>query len=213
MTRGDATGSGGDDPFAMFGLDRHASLDQVRSARRRLALVAHPDRGGDLAEMQRLNDAFERCIAHVTGRRPLPDPATDAGDGSAAAATGAPTSTGSEAHPRRRPTDDSGRRSRQRVERDTPSFTVDALPAETFEALLVVLSWIGELLDDDPPYLLECHLFEPAPCWCRLEVVPDAGASTVSLTVVSAADRPPVAAEVVRDVWVEHLNQLGRPMP
>ena len=75
------------------------------------------------------------------------------------------------------------------VEQDAPSFTVDALPVETFEALLVVAAWIGEVLDDDPPYVLECHLHEPAPCWCRLDLVPDAGGSTVSLTVVTAAGR------------------------
>ncbi len=64
-------------------------------------------------------------------------------------------------------------------------------------------SWIGEVANDDPPYLLEARLDEPAPCWCRLEVVPDAGASTVSITV-SLFDGRPVpdgidAANAVRD--------------
>ena len=78
------------------------------------------------------------------------------------------------------------RRSRNRasgLSRDVPSFTVEALPVETFEGLLVVASWLGEVLDDDPPYRLDVHLHDPVECWCRLDVVPDAGSSTVSLTV------------------------------
>ena len=68
----------------------------------------------------------------------------------------------------------------QGVQHDAPSFTIDHLPAEAFEALLVVTSWMGEVLVDDPPYVLEVHLTEPGPCWCRLDLVPDAGGSTVT---------------------------------
>ncbi len=190
------------DPFAVLGLSATATLDDVRAARRRLALHAHPDRGGDAAEMQRINAAFDACVAHLTGRRPLPpSPSPTPGRGA-----GDPP-------PARRP-----QRGRAEVEHDAPSFTVDALPAEAFEALLVVASWIGEVLDDDPPYVLECHLHEPAPCWCRLELVPDAGGSTVSLAVARHPAGPPAPedlrfVEQVRDVWVEQLNQLGRPQP
>lgn len=185
-----------DDPFAVLGLSRAATLTEVREARRRLAFERHPDHGGDLVSMQQLNAAFDACVAHLTNRRRLPDPAAtpDARPGRGPA-------------PRRR-----------HVEQDVPSFTIDALPAEAFEALLIVGSWIGEVLDDDPPYVLECRLGEPYACWCRLELVPDAGGSTVSLTVASLDDRPegrekPVSAELVRDLWVDQLNQLGRPMP
>ena len=89
-----------------------------------------------------------------------------------------------------------------------PSFTVEALPVETFEALLVVASWIGEVLDDDPPYRLEVALGEPYECWCGLDLVPDAGASTVSLQVAGIGGRPAPDIEAVRDVWIEQLNQL-----
>lgn len=195
-----------DDPFDVLGLTRAASLDEVRAARRRLAFDVHPDRaGGDAGEMQRVNVAFEACVAHITGRRPL-EPL-------------APPSkpTTSYRRPGPAPSPPSSRRGRRPgfVEHDAPSFTVDALPAETFEALLVALSWIGEVLDDDPPYVLECHLFQPAPCWCRLEIVPDAGGSTVSITVAGTdvASAEPGFVELVRDVWVEQLNQLGRPTP
>jgi len=95
------------------------------------------------------------------------------------------------------------------VQRDEPSFTVDALPAEAFEALLVAASWLGEVLDDDPPYRLEVALNEPAPCWCRLDLVPDAGGSTVSLIVapIERGGQAPLADDV-RDTWVAALNQL-----
>jgi hypothetical protein len=97
------------------------------------------------------------------------------------------------------------------VSRDVPSFTVEALPAETFEALLVVTSWIGEVLDDDPPYRLDTHLHEPAPCWCRLELVPDAGASTVSITLANEAGQPVPNIEDVRDIWIDQLNRYDWP--
>ena len=59
-------------------------------------------------------------------------------------------------------------------------------------ALLVGTSWMGEVLVDDPPYLLEVHLVEPAPCWCRLDLLPEAGGSTVMLTVAPwTANRHP----------------------
>lgn len=86
---------------------------------------------------------------------------------------------------------------------------IDALPVEAFEALLIVSSWIGEVLVDDPPYLLEVHLIEPSPCWCRLDLVPDAGASTISLTVAQIGDAPAPLLDDVRDTWVSNLNKPG----
>ncbi len=197
------------DPFAALGLTRSATLDEVRSARRRLAFDVHPDRGGDQVAMQRVNAAFEAAVAHLTGRRPLADPRAPDAD---------PAPPVQQRRARREPPPVQWGRQRHRVEQDAPSFTVDALPVETFEALLVVASWIGEVLDDDPPYVLECHLHEPAPCWCRLDLVPDAGGSTVSITVTTPAGTDLSATDLsfverVRDVWVEHLNQLGQQLP
>lgn len=182
--------TGGADPFAVLGLTRAASLDEVRDARRRLARALHPDVGGDAARMQEVNVAFEAAVAHLTGRRQLPAEPT---------------------RPRPRPARRPPAPHRHRgARRDVPSFTVDALPAEAFEALLVVTSWLGEVLVDDPPYVLEVHLTEPSPCWCRLDLVPDAGGSTVSLTVVGVDGSATPDPEDVRDVWVANLNSLGR---
>ncbi len=193
-----------DDPFAVLGLTRAASLEDVRSARRRLAFDRHPDRGGDAEAMRELNRAFDAAVAHLTGRRPLPD-------ADPRPRTGPTTRQSAE------PPTGPGRRTREgwdprgplRVQHDMPSFVIEALPAEAFEALLVVAAWIGEVLVDDPPYLLEVHLNEPAPCWCRLDLVPDAGSSTVSLTVAPVEVEGAPSIESVRDVWVANLNRLG----
>ena len=99
----------------------------------------------------------------------------------------------------------------RRITRDVPSFTVEALPVEAFEALVVVASWMGEVLDDDPPYRLDTYLGEPFDCWCRLDVVPDAGASTVSLALGSFGDAPVPDVDLVRDAWVANLNALDWP--
>jgi hypothetical protein len=94
------------------------------------------------------------------------------------------------------------------VQHDAPSFTIDALPVEAFEALLIVTAWMGELLVDDPPCVLEADLHDPGPCWCRLDLVPDAGGSTVTLTVAAVGDDPAPDVEAVRDAWVANLNRL-----
>lgn len=167
------------DPFATLGLPSTASLSEIRAARRRLALEHHPDHGGNGATMGEVNRAFD--LAVKTLLRP-PERAV----------------------PRQR---FSGRR--RRIEHDTASFTIDALPAEAFEALVVVASWIGEVLVDDPPYMLDVHLYEPAHCWCRLELLPEAGSSMVSITVASDGINPPPELDDIRDLWVSRLNQLG----
>ncbi len=187
----------GRDPFSVLGVSRDASLVEVRTARRRLAFDLHPDRGGSADGMRDLNAAFDAVVGHVTGRRLI----ADAEPASPPAPTiAAPTRNRGAAGPRRY---------RGQVQQDVPSFVIDALPAEAFEALLIVTSWIGEVLVDEPPYALEVRLFEPAECWCRLDLVPDAGASTVSLTVAQIDDRPAPLLDDVRDVWVRQLNQPG----
>jgi hypothetical protein len=169
------------DPFAVLGVSPEASLDEVRAARRKLAAEFHPDHGGDPVRMGEINIAFDAVIAQIAVRPAAAPPA---------AAQPAP-----------------GRRY-PGVQHDAPSFTIDTLPVDAFEALLIVTSWMGEVLVDDPPYLLEVHLTEPAPCWCRLDLVPDAGSSTVTLTVASFDGAPAPDIEAVRDLWVANLNTL-----
>ena len=92
------------------------------------------------------------------------------------------------------------------------SFVIEALPVEAFEALLVVTSWIGEVIVDEPPYQLDVVLTDPLHCWCRLDLVPDAGASTVGITIARLPDEPALPdIDDVRDLWVASLNRLGAP--
>jgi hypothetical protein len=52
-----------DDPHAVLGVAPGSSPDAVRERYRELALANHPDRGGDGADMRRINDAYERIRA------------------------------------------------------------------------------------------------------------------------------------------------------
>lgn len=167
-------------PYEVLGVTPDATLDELAAARRRRALTLHPDVGGDETAMQALNQAYEDAVAQLSAPPPVEPPPPSA---------------------RRR-------RTTRGVEYDSPSFTIDVLPAEAFDALLVVCSWMGEVLVDDPPYVLEAFLQDPSPCWCRLDLVPDAGATTVSLMVAGVDDAPTPDPESVRDEWVANLNRL-----
>ena len=183
------------DPFTPLGLDASASADDVRAARRRLAKCHHPDAGGDARRMRDLNEAAASALRLIDEA----SAATTAPHGSQGGATtpSAPNSSPSAAGA-----------SWTEAARDMPSFVVEALPVETFEALLVATTVIGEVIDDDPPYRLDVLLTDPLSCWCRLELVPDAGASTVSITIgaLDGQRSPPI--EQVRDLWITQLNAL-----
>ena len=176
-------------PYEVLGVLPDATAEELAAARRRRARTLHPDVGGDAAAMQALNQAYDAAVALLSSPPPPPPP---------------PPTTPPPVPPpsvlRRRPT--------RGVEHDSPSFTIDVLPVEAFEALLVVCSWMGEVLVDDPPYLLEAFVRDPEPCWCRLDLVPDAGATTVSLMVAGVDGAPTPDPELVRDEWVANLNRL-----
>jgi hypothetical protein len=185
-----------DDALRALGLGPDADADDVRAARRRLARQAHPDAGGDTAAMASINVAAARALDELAERSDGAGRSDDVNGHESAPA----------AEPGGWDEDDPAVGAVR--QHDIPSFTVEALPVETFEAMLVAAGWLGEVIDDDPPYRLDVHMTEPFECWCRFDVVPDAGASTVSLTVGSWADSPLAPVEQVRDVWVDVLNRL-----
>jgi hypothetical protein len=103
-----------------------------------------------------------------------------------------------------------------RRERDVSSFTVDALPAECFEALLVVAGISGAISHDEPPYQLEFSLHDADVVgslhgWCRCDLVPEAGATTVSLLVGTDEISHGISVEEVRDYLVANLNAIEWP--
>ncbi len=186
-----------DTPFTRLGLPEDADADAVRDARRRLAKQHHPDRGGDAGQMRSVNAAAAEALRSIDARHADRDASPDAADAS-------PGRTGPDAAHG----DDVGEPSWSAMAHDMPSFTVEALPAEAFEALLVAAAVLGEVIDDDPPYRLEARLDAPLRCWCQVDLVPDAGASTVGLAVapLPGRERPDVLA--VRDAWIRELNAL-----
>lgn len=179
----------------MLGLAPTATEREIHDARRRLAKQAHPDAGGSVEQMQRVNDA---AAAALRQRSPTFAPHQ--------------RSTQEPAHQQSTQHQQTGQHTNRpaggAVRRDHPSFTVEALPAETFEALLVVASWLGDVIDDEPPYGLELALTEPMGGWCRLDLMPDAGASTVSITVAGAPGHPTPSVDAIRDTFVDGLNRL-----
>jgi hypothetical protein len=177
----------------LLGLDETADADAVRAARRRLAKDLHPDAGGDDEAMRRINEAADVVLEELA-RLAI-----------AVAVPAAPPPAPAAPGPGRRATPG------MRVDHDVASFTIEALPAEAFEALVVVTTWIGEAIADEPPYQLDVVLTDPLRCWCRLDLVPDAGATTVALTVVALPDDSLPDIDEVRDLWVACLNQLGAP--
>lgn len=200
------------DPFDVLEVSPSADADELRAARRRLAKELHPDRsGGDESRMRELNIALDAALA-VLDEAPLlgrPSATSDHTAAPAGAALGAPGPTsaaGAHGH-------DTSRRTGWRYAHDVASFTIEALPAEAFDALLTATTRIGGVLVDDPPYQLEVELGEPFDCWCRLDLIPDAGSATVSLTLAARDGRPVPDIDAVRDTWVATLNQLGRPTP
>lgn len=207
----------GPDPFEELGLADDAGPEAVRDARRRLAKRHHPDAGGDPVRMQAVNAAAAAALRRIADRTGPPPDAGPAG-GNGGAADRMSDASGSRAGSAESPPTgrcDSGSSAFEmadadghRVAGDVPSFTVEALPVETFEALLTAVDQLGTVLDDDPPYRLDVFLSGPPACWCRLEIVPDAGASTVSLLVGSIDGGALPSTEAVRDKWIDALNGL-----
>ena len=178
------------DPFSTLGLDRRATAEDVRRARRELAKAAHPDVGGEASAMRAINDAAAAALRLIAAR-------------TTSAST--PVSDRPDDRPPERTEPGPGW---GRGGRDAPSFTVEALPVETFEALLLAAAALGEVEDDDPPYGLHVLMAAPLPCWCHLSIVPDAGSSTVSISVAPEPDATAPPVESVRDAWIAELNSL-----
>lgn len=162
-------------PYAILGVSSDATAEEIRSARRELARIHHPDAGGDPEIMQQVNAAAAQALRILNAEQPAPPPPDAEWIGTT---------------------------------RDVPSFTIEALPVEAFEALLVAAAELGEVEDDDPPYELRTLLAPPLACWCQLDVVPDAGASSVSVSTAPVDDHPLPSIVAVRNAWITALNDL-----
>ena len=176
-------------PHTVLGVPVDATADEIRAARRDVARIHHPDAGGDASEMQRVNAAAAHALRLLDAEDTHPEARTDTTTGPTTTTTAAETEWVG-------------------TTRDVPSFTIEALPAEAFEALLVAAAELGEVEDDDPPYELRTLLADPIACWCQLDLVPDAGASTVSVSIARVVDSELPALIDVRNAWITALNGL-----
>ena len=101
------------------------------------------------------------------------------------------------------------RRRTDRLVHDCPSFTIDVLPVEAFETLLLAAAALdADIADEEPPYVLEVALRSPVAAWCRCEVAPEAGGSIVTL-ISDVGDNE--SLEHLRDLWIDAINELRRP--
>lgn len=58
-------------PHEILGVSPDASEDEIRRAYKRAAMRCHPDRGGDMAEFQRVKKAYEQLNKVRKGRCPV----------------------------------------------------------------------------------------------------------------------------------------------
>ncbi len=170
------------DPFAVLLIDKTASAQDIRRAWRERARIVHPDVGGSDAAMQELNEALRKALEFVEVAK--------------VQKVVAPVLV--------------------RRERDVSSFTVDVLPAECFEALLLVAGISGAISYEEPPYQLEFSLHDSGVIgalhgWCRCDLVPESGATTVSLLVGIEESSQGISVEEVRDYLVSSLNAIEWP--
>lgn len=176
------------DPFRTLGLEPGATADQVHAAWRSLSQSAHPDAGGTHERMLAVNAAYELALATIAS----PPVVRTA----------------------RIPTDPIERR--LRMHREESAFTIDVLPVDAFHALEVVAAECGPTIHDDPPYVIEFMLHD-APIdgaldsWCRCDLVPEAGATTVHVAVGTADGCTPPTIESVRDLLIGALNAIDWP--
>jgi hypothetical protein len=187
------------DAFALLGIAESSSVEEIRAAWRLKARSCHPDVGGTVQEMQELNQALTVALSRAASPQSIQSHQDRTNDDSM-------HNQMSDEYVRRRPVQK--RSTWARVSRDVSSFTVDCLPVETHEALLLTAAWHGDVVLDESPYLLEAIVRDPYSCWVRFEILPEAGASTVSVSVATASGETPVASDDIRDLFVDSLNQL-----
>ncbi|MFM8563846.1 MAG: DnaJ family molecular chaperone [Acidimicrobiia bacterium] len=178
---------------SLLGLSVTFDEADVSQARRRLSVIHHPDRGGDTETMSTINAAVDLLLTTFRAEPPAPGCVV-------------PPTPGSEAPPTHATFHVSGV--------DHPSFVVDALPVVAYEVVALAVVAIGEIIDEDPPYSVEFSVAVAtdssspssrfSASWCRLEIVPDAGSSTVSLMTDGRHD-----VESLRDLLVSEINRIG----
>ena len=175
--------------FALLEIDPGSSPDEIRKAWRVKSTIHHPDAGGSNEAMVSLNLALEIALDWSPAIQTQDVPISSKKPDSAVAF---------------------------RMRREVSSFTVNVLPVDCWMALEVVAALCGPTIQDDPPYMLEFLLHDSSlprsrNGWCRCECVPEAGATTVHLTVGSTLSSEMPDVDDVRDFLVDQLNHIDWP--
>lgn len=179
------------DAYAFLGVHPAADDGEIMAARRRAALTVHPDRGGSNEAMALVNEAFSTVMRERHNFRQTQEKLNGGPDARRVAS----------------------------IWRDAPSFVIDVLPVEAFEYLEIAAQELGDIVDSDPPYVLDVLMrvdslgirqsaASDSARWCRLELFPDAGSSTVNLTCESEPTFD-LDIEKYRDIWVAAINAIG----
>ena len=180
-------------PFEILGVSPGAQESEIRAAWRRLARRLHPDAGGTNEEMAALNTALARALLAVSS------------DSETVAHTETSRNTRTQTHTHRTTT--------RRVVNDRSCFTIDVLPVESFELMQIVAATLGSIIDEDCPYVIEFSLdnldgARPMTNWCRCELMPEAGGTTVHLSVGQTGSTESGELDDVRDSIINCLNSL-----
>lgn len=171
------------DPYTVLGIPGFSSEQEIRTAWRDKLRATHPDAGGSHEDAIRVNQALVDAL-DLTRKRSEKDNA--------------------------KTTDTRGL---HRSVRDVSSFTIDVLPVDCWHAIELVAGQCGSILVDEPPYLIEFTMHDSgiddsAYLWCRCEMVPEAGATTVHITIGMTQPKKSPPLEVIRDFLVASLNEL-----
>ena len=175
------------DPFAVLGLPSSATAAEVLVARRQLAKRLHPDALVGRTEYERRVAAAR--LAEVNRAVEL-----------ALAGLRSPTQPAITTPPQVPPDDTA-----------VVSFSIEALPVEAFELLLLAMSAIGDPRVVDEPYLLRGLVDDPALCLCRIELVPEAGGTiaTVEVQPMTRSAGPSPSAVAVAGRLIAEIEALG----
>jgi hypothetical protein len=93
---------------------------------------------------------------------------------------------------------------------DPVTFSVNVLPVEAFEAVLIATSFLGDPWVIDEPYELSALLDPPIACRCHLSLAPEAGGTIVTVRVAGRSRKEgPPSSDTVADAIIAELVALG----
>ena len=92
---------------------------------------------------------------------------------------------------------------------DELSFSIEQLPVDAFQSVLIVASFLGDPWVIDEPYQLVARLDPPLSCRCLIDIAPEAGGSLVTLTLTPLQRFPFPDPREVRDAFIAEVEALG----